>query len=139
MADRPDDAVVLLPRFVSRLMGRDLRLDERATEAVAAYPWVALAELAAKAENVKLAWPSDRTVGIIYPEDIGIPFTSAAKRRAETQATPGRTLEAMVSEYEAEVIALVLTRLAGNKSQAARELGISRSYLIQKCQKYGIE
>ncbi|MBK9034619.1 MAG: hypothetical protein IPL61_25700 [Myxococcales bacterium] len=44
-----------------------------------------------------------------------------------------------MTEYEAEVVRLVMTRLGGNKSQAARELGISRSYLIQKCQRYGIE
>ena len=139
LAERPDDAVVLLPRFVARLLGREVRLDERAVDAVMAYPWAAIAELGAKAEHIQLGWPRERTSGVVYAGDLGIPFASATKRRAATQATPGRTLEAIMSEYEAEVIALVLARLDGNKSQAARELGISRSYLIQKCHKYGIQ
>ena len=32
-----------------------------------------------------------------------------------------------------------MRRFAGNRSHAARALGISRSYLIQKCQQYGLD
>ena len=40
---------------------------------------------------------------------------------------------------ESDVILQGLIRTHWNKSQLAKELGISRSYLIQKCAYYGLE
>lgn len=140
LGERTDDALVLLPRLLERMLDRPVRLDGLAEEAVAEHAWVGdVPELLACVERITGAWPSERSGPTVYAQDLGIPFRSAAARRAKVQATPGRTLEAMMTEYEAEVVRLVMIRLGGNKSQAARELGISRSYLIQKCQKYGIE
>lgn len=140
LAMRPDDAVGLLTRLLARHLGNEVRLDELAVEAVATYAWPGdVAELISRAEQIAARWPPDAGRPVVRAEQLGIPHVTAANRRARTQATEGRTLAAIIEEYEAEVIMLVMVRLAGNKSQAARELGISRSYLIQKCQKYGIE
>ena len=43
------------------------------------------------------------------------------------------------ASVEAEVISRGLIRTHWNKSQLAKELGISRSSLIQKCAYYGLE
>jgi DNA-binding NtrC family response regulator len=45
----------------------------------------------------------------------------------------------VVESVEAEVIAQGLIRTHWNKSQLAKELGISRSNLIQKCNHYGLD
>lgn len=44
-----------------------------------------------------------------------------------------------MDSVEAEVILKGLIRTHWNKSQLAKELGISRSYLIQKCAYHGLE
>jgi two-component system response regulator HupR/HoxA len=49
------------------------------------------------------------------------------------------TLREVMERVEAEVILQGLIRTHWNKSQLAKELGISRSYLIQKCTYYGLE
>ena len=140
LGERSEDAVVLLPRLLERMMNRPVRLDALAEAAMVEYTWPGdVPELISCVERIIGAWTSERSAPTVYAQDLGIPFRSAATRRAQTQRTPGRTLEEIMTEYEAEVVRLVMTRLGGNKSQAARELGISRSYLIQKCQKYGIE
>ena len=51
----------------------------------------------------------------------------------------GGTLREVMDRVEAEVILQGLIRTHWNKSQLAKELGISRSYLIQKCTHYGLE
>jgi len=49
------------------------------------------------------------------------------------------TLREVMDRVEQEVILQGLIRTHWNKSQLAKELGISRSYLIQKCTHYGLE
>jgi DNA-binding NtrC family response regulator len=49
------------------------------------------------------------------------------------------TLREVMESVEADVILQGLIRTHWNKSQLAKELGISRSYLIQKCSYYGLE
>jgi DNA-binding NtrC family response regulator len=50
-----------------------------------------------------------------------------------------KPLKEVLTGVEREMIAQALERCAGNKSEAARQLGISRSNLIAKSQEYGIE
>ena len=49
------------------------------------------------------------------------------------------TLREVVEAVETEVISQGLIRTHWNKSQLAKELGISRSNLIQKCNQYGLD
>jgi len=58
---------------------------------------------------------------------------------SKTDIAPGATLREMVEGIESEVIHQGLIRTHWNKSQLAKELGISRSNLIQKCTYYGLE
>ncbi len=139
LATRAEDASVLLSRLLKRLLGEAVRMDKLALEAVAEYTWPGdVAELAGRAEQIAARHADNPHTDVITVGQLGIPHVTAAQRRARTQASKGRTLSAIMDEYEHEVIQLLMTRFGGNKSQVARELGISRSYLIQKCQKYGV-
>jgi DNA-binding NtrC family response regulator len=139
LGERADDACVLFERLVARQLGQTITLDNLARDAMAAYSWPGdVPELMGCAESVALSWDLERRSPVTARE-LGIPFEGAARKRARTQALEGRTLGELLDEYEQEVLAVVMARFQGNKSQAARDLGISRSYLIQKCRKYGIE
>jgi two-component system response regulator HupR/HoxA len=52
---------------------------------------------------------------------------------------PGGTLKDAVENLEREMISQGLIRTHWNKSQLAKDLGISRSNLIQKCAYYGLD
>lgn len=51
----------------------------------------------------------------------------------------GKTLKQVLESVERELIQQTLVRCDGNKSEAARQLGMSRSNLIAKAQEYGLE
>ena len=63
---------------------------------------------------------------------------AAASSRLGNKDLTG-TLREVMESVESEVILQGLIRTHWNKSQLAKELGISRSYLIQKCAYYGLE
>ena len=50
-----------------------------------------------------------------------------------------RPLKDVLDQVEREMIEQVIARCEGNKSEAARQLGIARSNLIAKCREYGLE
>ena len=58
--------------------------------------------------------------------------------RVESSAATSEDLPSAVAQLERLMISEALNRLAGNKSEAARRLGISRSSLIQKASQYGL-
>jgi DNA-binding NtrC family response regulator len=81
-------------------------------------------------------------------QEIGVELLSQRIRDAEpTPAASSRlgsrdlngTLRETMESVESDVILQGLIRTHWNKSQLAKELGISRSYLIQKCAYYGLE
>lgn len=65
---------------------------------------------------------------------------SARPGKIATQVeTQGKTLKQVLDRVERELIEETLARCEGNKSEAARQLGMSRSNLIAKAQEYGLE
>ena len=61
-----------------------------------------------------------------------------AKLAAMIPEAGGATLSDLVDEYERAVVARALERTAGNRSAAARLLGISRQGLALKLKKHGL-
>jgi transcriptional regulator with PAS, ATPase and Fis domain len=51
----------------------------------------------------------------------------------------GRSLNALVEDYEAEIIQQMLNRFNGNKTATAKALGLSVRNLYYKLEKYKIE
>jgi transcriptional regulator with PAS, ATPase and Fis domain len=117
------------------------RLSDAVVDALVRYPWPGnIRELENEIERAMV-------LGGDAPE-IGLDVLSP--RIATAQAAPpppsplagkplSGTLREVMESVEAEVILQGLIRTHWNKSQLAKELGISRSYLIQKCSYYNLE
>jgi len=67
----------------------------------------------------------------------GSPQASSAQNRIDTQATD-KSLDDYVAELEARIITQTLERCGGNKSKAARLLGLRPNTLHYKLERYGI-
>jgi DNA-binding NtrC family response regulator len=66
---------------------------------------------------------------------LGLPAPAHAERPAEAERVAPRTL----ADAEQEVIREALRANDGNRTHAARLLGIARSTLLEKLKRYGIE
>ena len=71
----------------------------------------------------------------IEPMHLGLPAPADAERPAEPEQTAPRTL----ADAEREVIREALRASEGNRTHAARLLGIARSTLLEKLKRYGID
>ena len=75
----------------------------------------------------------------VIAEALVSPHIGSSVPATETSAkSSGRQLREAVEALERELIVGALARSKGNKSEAARELGVSRSNLIAKVQAYGL-
>ncbi len=72
---------------------------------------------------------------IIRGEDLELPLSPSSPQSAVPAVEGGRTLK----ELEKSSIIAALHRWEGNRSRAAKELGISRRTIINKIQEYGLD
>ncbi|WP_409289173.1 sigma 54-interacting transcriptional regulator [Peribacillus sp. SCS-37] len=74
-------------------------------------------------------------------ENVFIPGLDGQLQRAETPASraPGRKLSEQLDIYEGEIIKEALKNHSGNKTAAAKSLGLSIRSLYYKLEKFGIE
>jgi two-component system, NtrC family, response regulator HydG len=68
----------------------------------------------------------------------GVKGTAATLQRADEVATAPGGGTSSLEEVERETILRTLAGAGGNKSEAARRLGITRRTLHQKLRKYGM-
>lgn len=133
LRERREDVVFLAEAFAAEMAERfgvaNRRFDAAAQEALLAHPWPGnVRELR---EAVERAFA--REVG----ESIGLASLPASVR-AGARSGQVRPLERLptLAEAEAELVALVLEDSSGNKTEAARRLGIDRKRLYRKIGKY---
>jgi two-component system response regulator HydG len=67
-----------------------------------------------------------------------LPGTSAPPRAPEEEPLPSLDLKSRVEAYERGLLVEALRAAGGNRSEAARRLGIGRVTLYEKLQKYGL-
>ena len=144
LRDRIADLPMLVAHFLEKHAqgGRAApRISAATLEAMSAYRWPGnireleneierLCVLSGDAEEVSPLLLSPRIREAASPVEAAEPTLPHER---------GGTLRETVESIEAEVIAQGLVRTHWNKSQLAKELGISRSNLIQKCSYYGLE
>ena len=82
--------------------------------------------MSGKDDLITRACLSPTVAGVVVPE-------------LKIESGEERALKDVLDQVEREMIEKALSRYKGNKSEAARQLGIARSNLISKCREYGLE
>jgi DNA-binding NtrC family response regulator len=138
LRDRKEDIPALAKHFMHKVadnLGTPARgISEPAMQKLMAYHWPGnVRELENVIERSMVLSPRDT----LEPQDIQL--DSAGRNHGpavnDTFLPPGMNLD----QYEQSIIREALRRAAGNKSQAARLLGISRNALRYRLTQMGIE
>ena len=125
LSDRREDVIPLARHFASQFANRQVRLSPQATRAMLAYPWGGnVRELRNAMQRACLLCQGD----VILPEHL--PATIVALHQANGQSMSPET--GRLSQVERATILATLRECDGNRTQAAKVLGISRRALIYK-------
>jgi len=134
LRSRPEDIPGLVRHFLTRLVARYRKevtgVDDDAMRALVDHPWPGnVRELEHAMERAMLMAQGPA----IRADDLGL------RRRKGDAAPPEPTIERMTLDGAEEyLIRRALERAEGNVSDAAEELGLSRSALYRRLQRYGI-
>ncbi|GJM43582.1 MAG: sigma-54-dependent Fis family transcriptional regulator [Gemmatimonadota bacterium] len=129
LRERMEDLGELVAHFFERCDYRGPGLDPKARASLEGYDWPGnLRELRNVVERAVILAGS----GPVTLAEIHIP----ERRRAEPGAAPDETT---LSQTEERMIREALERAGGNKSKAARLLGITRRALYGRLEKYGMD
>jgi two-component system, NtrC family, response regulator HupR/HoxA len=140
LRDRRDDIPLLVDHFLKKHAkdGRPRQISRECLALLSEYGWPGnIRELENEIERLLVLGSDEETLGDALVssrirQSVGTP------RGLTPIKTTGR-LKNAVEALEREMIHQGLIRTHWNKSRLARELGISRSNLIAKCEKYGLE
>lgn len=125
LRERPEDVPALAAFFVDRLSGGERKLSPEAMEKLKAYRWPGnVRELLSVLEEAVIFSGGD----VITPDDINLRMISGGKIELKDDA---------LTEVERRHILQILARVNGNKTEAAKILGIARSTLVLKLKSYG--
>jgi two-component system, NtrC family, response regulator HupR/HoxA len=145
LRDRIEDLETLTDHFLGKHWngaGRAPQLSPAALEGMRAYHWPGnIRELENEVERLIVLGADEREIGLeLLSQRIREVARNPLVAKLASRSTERTgTLREVVESVEAEVIAQGLVRTHWNKSQLAKELGISRSNLIQKCAYYGLD
>lgn len=138
LRERPEDILPLVHCFLRKynsFLGTGVTdVDPGAMAVLKNYHWPGnVREL----ENVVERAINFTTGDVIKPHDLPLYLRRGIKTRGE-QAGGEDTFRSRLGEAEREIIQAALKESGGNKSKAARILGISRSRLYEKLKKLGL-
>jgi len=142
LRERIEDVPALIDHFLSRL-GSKITLEPAARELLLSYPWPGnvreleneLARLAVVVEAGGVVRPSHLSPGILRPAfGVAAPSSGGSAPAAEPAIEGVWRLE----EIEKEMVQRALRAAGGNKTVAARLLGIPKSSLYHRLEKHGI-
>jgi DNA-binding NtrC family response regulator len=139
LRERGDDVMLLAGEFLKRLASRygrpALRFNASAQAALRGYPWPG---------NVReLFHVLERAAVLCGGEVVDLPDLPENLRATTGQGPPiaaedGLPLREAVAALERRMILRALERAGGNRSEAARQLGIGRPLLYAKMEQYGL-
>ncbi len=135
LRDRPEDVPLLAEAFIAEASERfgvaPRRLDAAAQSAILSFRWPGnVRELR---EAVESAFARGTGDAVRFEH---LPASVRAGSRTELERDPER--RPTLAESEAELVALVLEEAGGNKTEAARRLGIDRKRLYRKIKRYSL-
>ncbi|MEM9552884.1 MAG: sigma 54-interacting transcriptional regulator [Acidobacteriota bacterium] len=128
---RGGDIQRLAEHFLNRIPGRRLRLDATARRQLSAYGWPGNVRELRNVLEVAAALTSDETIRI---EHLDLQQASSGGRVGGV-GEHSRDYHGQVEEFRRRLLTTALERAGGNRSAAARKLGISRqalSYLVRQ-------
>ncbi len=132
LRERPEDMPVLARHFLARFAERfgvaPLHVPDELFTRVAAYPWPGNVRELENAIETLVALSRDGEV------DLSLLPTAAGP----AEAASGAPLRARVEAYERGLVREALRAAEGNRTEAARLLGVSRVTLHDKLKKYGL-
>jgi two-component system response regulator AtoC len=140
LAERLEDVPVLLQAFLSRLQNQQdkkLQLSSEAVQWFRDQTWPGnVRELKNALESVASICPQ----GQITMEDIQLLYPNVQRTNQTVNRFPDteETLDEQVKALEIRLIHYALEKSQGNRTQAAKQLGISRQGLIKKIERYGL-
>ena len=141
LRERKEDILPLfrffLDRFNEQFKKSFVQISQEAEERIVSYPWLGnIRELRNTAERIVLLEKGDTILGKHLSFLTGKEGTSEETARFQPFIPPqGIILDKVEKEYILEALRIK----KANKSEAAKMLGISRSALIYRMEKYGIE
>jgi two-component system response regulator AtoC len=140
LAERLEDVPVLLQAFLSRLQSQQAKKLQLSSEAVQWFrdqTWPGnVRELKNALESVASICPQ----GQITMEDIQLLYPNVQRANQTVNRFPDTegTLDEQVKALEIRLIHHALEKSQGNRTQAAKQLGISRQGLIKKIERFGL-
>lgn len=141
LRERKEDIPHLASHFLKDITEREQygpgKIDESVMARLIAYDWPGnIRELKNEMERAVILC-GDKEV--ITMEDLQSAVTLSTGNSTPPLPPSGHTLKEAVEDLERHLISKVMEESGGNKSEASRMLGISRSSLIAKVQSYGLE
>ncbi len=131
MEDLPDLIEVLLDKLARKLDKKRIPISADALAALGGYHWPGnIRELENMLERAMILADQD----IINPEHLALPQVMSGHAFVPTR----HSLQTVVETAEKNAIASCLKQVRGNRSEAARILGISRSGLYDRLKKFNI-
>jgi DNA-binding NtrC family response regulator len=132
LRDRPEDVAVLARHFLGRFAERfgvsPLRVPDALLSRLAAHPWPG---------NVReLENAIERLVALSPPDGLDLSLLGDAGAGAHAEGAP-LPLKERVQAYERGLVVEALRAARGNRTEAARRLGISRVTLHDKLKRHG--
>mgnify|MGYP005840046567 CR=1 FL=1 len=124
LRDRADDILPLARQFASEFAGAPVRLSPQAVHCLLGYAWPG---------NIRELRNAIQRACLLCRGDVILPEHLPPKIAALTASTGGATAETgRLSQVERATILATLAECQGNRTQAAKKLGISRRALIYK-------
>src|SRR3954465_13601851 len=140
LRSRGDDILLLAEHFLQRFSakyGKDVRrIDDRAKEALLAYPWPGnIRELSHLMERAVL-WSRDSTLAV---EQLALPAFSPPESEPARAADGTGMTGGDLSQWERSMTERAMREAGGNQTKAAQRLGITRDTLRYRLKKFGLQ
>jgi DNA-binding NtrC family response regulator len=124
LGERPEDVLPLARRFAAEFSGSPARLSPQAAQCLLAHGWPGnVRELRNAIQRACLLCRGD----VVLPEHLPPKVAAGASRSSDAPVPRGR-----LSQVERATIVATLDECGGNRTHAAKKLGISRRALIYK-------
>jgi DNA-binding NtrC family response regulator len=133
LRERPADILALAKHFLAEFLGESARLAAGTEQVLQAYPWPGnVRELRNVIERGSLMAQGD----ILLPEHLSPRVLEEAANHPGPSAADPSAEDLTLAAAEKQTILAALARCHGNRTQAAKELGIGRRTLIYKLKSY---